>query len=79
VVITILFISQYHQAVHGLRQGYGTGTAVVEAKLRMQAAKRTINPLYFVFLDLRKAYDMLDIDRSIQILRGYGVGPNGIH
>jgi hypothetical protein len=42
----------------------------------MQLAKLTINPLYFVFLDLKKAYDALDRDRMTKILEGYGVGPN---
>jgi Reverse transcriptase (RNA-dependent DNA polymerase) len=70
---------QYHQAVHGFRKGRGTGTAIIEAKLRMQMAKQTTNPLYLVFLDLKKAYDTLDRDQTIHILRVYGIGPNIIH
>ena len=31
--------------------------------------------LYVIFLDLTKAYDALDRFRSLEILEGYGVGP----
>ena len=30
--------------------------------------------LYVIFLDLTKAYDFLDRSRSLEILKGYGVG-----
>jgi hypothetical protein len=33
-------------------------------------------PLYQIYLDLRKAYDALDRGRCLEILAGYGVGPN---
>ena len=32
--------------------------------------------LYVIFLDLTKAYDALDRSRTLDILEGYGVGPN---
>ena len=31
--------------------------------------------LYVIFLDLHKAYDALDMSRCLEILEGYGVGP----
>jgi Reverse transcriptase (RNA-dependent DNA polymerase) len=69
----------YHQSVHGFRKRRGTSIAIIEAKLRMpMAARRTMKPLYFVFMDLKKAYDTLDRQRTIQILKGYGVRPNFI-
>ena len=30
--------------------------------------------MYMIFLDLTKAYDALDRSRSLEILKGYGVG-----
>ena len=67
---------KFHDAVHGFCRGRGTGTAIIEAKLRMQLAQRTTKPRYFVFLDLKKAYDTLDRRRTLEILQGYGVGHN---
>ena len=32
-------------------------------------------PLYQIYLDLRKAYNALDRGRCLKILAGYGVGP----
>jgi len=66
----------FHDAVHGFCTGRGTGTATIELKLRMQLAQRTNKPLYFVFLDLKKAYDTLDRGRTLEILKGYGLGEN---
>jgi hypothetical protein len=67
---------KFHDAVHGFRVGRGTGTAIIEAKLRMQLAQRSTKPYYMVFLDLKKAYDTLDRNRTLQILEGYGLGAN---
>ena len=36
-------------------------------------------PLYQVFIDLRKAYDHLDRERCLAIMTGYGVGPKLLH
>ena len=65
-----------HPGIHGFRVGRGTGTAILEAKLLMQLAFWDCKPLYQVFLDLTKAYDSLDRVRTMEILIGYGVGPN---
>lgn len=66
----------FHSGIHGFRIGRGTITAILEAKLQMQHASRSGLPYYQVFLDLRKAYDTLDRDRTMAILEAYGVGPN---
>jgi len=67
---------KFHDAIHGFRAERGTGTALIEAKLKMQLTMRGIHPLFMIFLDLKKAYDTLDREEAIRILRGYGVGPN---
>ena len=60
----------YHDALHGFREGRGTGTATLKAKLLQQLAAMREE----VFLDLTKVYDALDRSRSLEILKGYGVG-----
>ena len=65
---------QLHDALHGFREGHGTGIATLEAKLLQQLAAMREEVLYVIFLDLTKAYDALDRSRSLEILKGYGVG-----
>jgi hypothetical protein len=47
----------------------------IEAKLAQQSAWMEQEPLYQVFVNLRKAYDHLDQERCLAIMTGYGVGP----
>jgi hypothetical protein len=54
----------------------GTGMAIMEVKLQQQLAWGEQEPLYQIYLDLRKAYDALDWGLCLEILVGYGVGPN---
>jgi hypothetical protein len=42
----------------------------------IQLAQRSTKPLHMVFLDLSKAYDTLDRQRTLEILEGYCVGAN---
>ena len=66
----------YHNALHRFRSGCGTGTATLEVKLLQQLAAMREEVIYVIFLDLTKVYDALDRSRCLDILEGYGVGPN---
>ena len=64
----------FHDALHRFQEGCGTGTATFKAKLLQQLVAMREEVLYVIFLDLTKAYDALDRSRSLEILKGYGVG-----
>jgi hypothetical protein len=55
------------------------GTAIMEVKLNQQLAWVDQAPLYQIYLDLKKAYNALNLTRCLEILAGYGVGPNLLH
>jgi hypothetical protein len=55
----------FDDAVHGFRPGRGTGTAILEVKLLAQLQMRSDEPLYMVFMDLEKAYEMLDRTQAL--------------
>jgi hypothetical protein len=50
-------------------------TATIKAKLAQQLAWMEQEPLYQVFVNLRKAYDHLDFKHCLALMTGYGVGP----
>ena len=50
----------------------------MEVKLGQQLASLEQYPLYGFFLDLKKAYNLMDRDRCLKILRGVGVGEEAI-
>ena len=64
-----------HDFLHSFRQGRGTGTAIMEATLNQKLMVIVHEPLFQVFLDIRKAYDSLYRWRHMEILREYGLGP----
>jgi hypothetical protein len=66
---------QLHDTPHGCLAQRGTGTACIEAKLAQQLSYLELQPFYGVFLDLRKAFDVMDRERCIMILEEYSVGP----
>ena len=55
----------FRDFLHGLPSGCSIGTASLEAKLLQQFVAMTEYLLYAIFLDLRKAYNVLDIDRCL--------------
>jgi hypothetical protein len=67
---------EFEDSLHGFRPGRGTGTATLTLKLIMEKNLHGGQTLFQVFLDLKKAYDTLDRDRTLLILKRYGVGPN---
>lgn len=67
---------ELHPALHGFVSKKGTGTAILETKLRMESFALHHRPLIQVFLDLSKAYDALDRRRIITVLQAYGAGPH---
>ena len=42
----------------------------------MQIEACNSSPIYQVYLDLSKAYDSIDRDRTLEIMKKYKVGPN---
>jgi hypothetical protein len=76
VMVAQFFVIKLHDCLHGGLPRRGTWTAIMEVKLQQQLAWVDQEPLYQIYLDLRKAYDALDWGRCLKILAGYGVGPN---
>ena len=58
-----------HDVLHGFRQGRGAGTAIIEAKLEQQLAGIVHEPLFQIFIDVRKAYASLDQGICMEIIR----------
>ncbi len=78
-MVARISVIKLHDCLHGGLPCRGTGTAIMEAKLQQQLAWVEQEPLYQIYLDLRKAYDALDQGRCLEILAGYGAGPNFLH
>ena len=76
VYLRAVSVIKFHPDIHGFRYRRGCGTAILEAKLEMQWAAFHSVPYYQIFLDLAKAYDAVDRERLLEILAGYGFGPN---
>ena len=67
-------VVQFHDFLHGFCAGRGAGTAIMELKIVEYLASVDQDPLFLVFLDLRKSYDILDRWRLLQLLAVYGAG-----
>jgi hypothetical protein len=75
IMVARLSSVKFHDSLHGGLPGRGTGTTTIEAKLHQSLAWRDQCPLYQIYIDLKKAYDALDRERTLKILAAYGVGP----
>ncbi len=71
-----LNVVELHKSLHGCRNGRGTGTAIIEAKLAQQLAHLEQRPFFGVFLDLKKAFNSMDREWCLLVLEGYEAGPN---
>ena len=66
---------QLHDVLHGCRDGRGTGTAIMDLNLAQELSRIDQYPLFLVFLDLRKAYDNVDLEVLLMTLEGCVAGP----
>jgi len=66
----------FDDSMHSNLPRRGTSTAITEAKLLAQLRGRIDEPLFMVFVDLKKASYSLDRAQAMRILAGYGVGVN---
>jgi hypothetical protein len=64
----------FHDALHGFRPHWGTTTAIIEAKFFQQLALIQQVPVFEIFIDLKKVYDTLDRERTLEILERYSMG-----
>jgi len=74
--IRLIKTVKFDDAMHGNLPRRGTCTAIMEAKLLAQLRCRIDEPLFMVFVDLKKAYYSLDREQAMRILERYGVGAN---
>ena len=66
---------QFYGILHRFWAVRGTGTAIMDLNISQYLTRVYHNPLFMVFLYLRKAYYTVYRYRLIQILEGYGAGP----
>lgn len=65
---------QFHKKIHGFCTKRVTGVAIMNVKLMMQIAKRNLDPLFAIPLDIKKAYNTLDRDWTMKVFKDYGAG-----
>ena len=64
-----------HNTLHGFCAVRGQGNASLKANLLQQLTEMREQILYEIFLYIHKAYDILNRDRCLDILAGYGMEP----
>ncbi len=70
---------KFHDGLHGGLPGQGIGTATIKAKLAQSLAWHNQCLLYQIYVYLKKAYDVLDREQTLNILAAYGVRPRMLH
>ena len=68
-------VLKFHDVLHGIYTGRGSGTPILELKLAQELASVDQHPLFLVLLDLRKAYNRQDPGMMLQTLSGYRAVP----
>jgi hypothetical protein len=69
-MVAWLLSVKFHDSLHGGLPGRGTGTATIEAKLHQSLAWCNQCPLYQIYVDLKKAYDVLVWEQMLKIFGG---------
>jgi hypothetical protein len=60
IMVARLSVIELHDCLHGALSRWGMGRAIIEVNLNQQLAWVEQEPLYQIYLDLKKAYDALD-------------------
>ena len=69
IIDTHLYFSiHFHNVLPRFRTGGGTRTSTMEINISQDLDSIYQDPLFLVFLDLRKSYDTVDRDRLIRTL-----------
>ncbi len=71
-----LSVINLQDCLYGRLPRQDTGTAIMEVKLNQQLMWVEQEPLYQIYLDLKKAYDALGRMWCLAILAGYRLEPN---
>ena len=58
----------FHDVFRGFHTGRGMGTVILELKLAQELSRVNQDPLFLVFMDLRKAYYNMDRGRILKTL-----------